>query len=258
MINHKQTSHIDSTGSFLAMEIFSRAKQLESSGREIIHLEFGEPDFSAPEDAVKSVIKSMGINDAGLFAGVLNRQNSLGPKDGFRSRGELPLKILECHNSEDAAEVITNLNPELYRPFNMVFADSSNAYWFKLFLRNDSYSTHLERVPVGVSIITSGDLNDLSSPRIRAYLPKFRTAREPDPETGNWSDWKLLLSSSRNDRICGSRGGMVLPIESGFGTISSSLIALPSTHYVKKNSATRPIFLFAPGSPVNTQYKNII
>ena len=200
----------------------------------------------------------LGINDAGLFAGVLNRQNSLGPKDGFRSRGELPLKILECHNSEDAAEVITNLNPELYRPFNMVFADSSNAYWFKLFLRNDSYSTHLERVPVGVSIITSGDLNDLSSPRIRAYLPKFRTAREPDPETGNWSDWKLLLSSSRNDRICGSRGGMVLPIESGFGTISSSLIALPSTHYVKKNSATRPIFLFAPGSPVNTQYKNII
>ena len=65
MINHKQTSHIDSIGSFLAMDIFSRAKKLESKGCEIIHLEFGEPDFSAPEDAVKSVIKSMGINDAG-------------------------------------------------------------------------------------------------------------------------------------------------------------------------------------------------
>ena len=65
MINLKQTSHLDSIGSFLAMEIFSRAKKLESRGREIIHLEFGEPDFSAPEDAVKSVIKSMGINDAG-------------------------------------------------------------------------------------------------------------------------------------------------------------------------------------------------
>jgi len=65
MINLKQTSHLDSIGSFLAMEIFSRAKQLESKGREIIHLEFGEPDFSAPEDAVKSVLKSMEINDAG-------------------------------------------------------------------------------------------------------------------------------------------------------------------------------------------------
>ncbi len=65
MINIKQTSHLDSIGSFLAMEIFSRAKKLESLGHEIIHLEFGEPDFSAPEDALKSVLNSMKNNDAG-------------------------------------------------------------------------------------------------------------------------------------------------------------------------------------------------
>ncbi len=47
------------------MEIFSRAQQLEAQGREVIHLEFGEPDFSAPESAAESIRKSMEINDAG-------------------------------------------------------------------------------------------------------------------------------------------------------------------------------------------------
>jgi len=65
MISTAQTSHLDSVGSFLAMEIFSRAHELEAQGRDIIHLEFGEPDFSAPADAVESVRKSMEINAAG-------------------------------------------------------------------------------------------------------------------------------------------------------------------------------------------------
>ena len=65
MINNFQTSHLNSFESFLAMEIFSKAKALESQGQEIIHLEFGEPDFSAPPAAVESIRKSMEINDAG-------------------------------------------------------------------------------------------------------------------------------------------------------------------------------------------------
>ncbi|MBG56500.1 MAG: aspartate aminotransferase [Deltaproteobacteria bacterium] len=55
MINSYQTSHLDSIGSFLAMDIFSLAQKLEAQGREIIHLEFGEPDFSPPPEAAKSV-----------------------------------------------------------------------------------------------------------------------------------------------------------------------------------------------------------
>ncbi|MFL2744251.1 MAG: pyridoxal phosphate-dependent aminotransferase, partial [bacterium] len=65
MISTAQTSHLDSVGSFLAMEIFSRAHELEAQGRDIIHLEFGEPDFSAPPAAAESVRKSMEKNSAG-------------------------------------------------------------------------------------------------------------------------------------------------------------------------------------------------
>ncbi len=64
MISSAQTSHLDSINSFLAMEIFSRAQKLEAKGREIIHLEFGEPDFSAPPEATEALIKSIEKNPA--------------------------------------------------------------------------------------------------------------------------------------------------------------------------------------------------
>ena len=65
MISTAQTSHLDSIGSFLAMEIFSRAQQLEAQGREIIHLEFGEPDFSPPPEAAEAARKSIENRPAG-------------------------------------------------------------------------------------------------------------------------------------------------------------------------------------------------
>ena len=65
MISTSQTSHLDSIDSFLAMEVFAQAQALEAQGRDIIHLEFGEPDFSAPPAVAESVKKSMEINDAG-------------------------------------------------------------------------------------------------------------------------------------------------------------------------------------------------
>ena len=37
----------------------------------------------------------LGINDQGVVAAILNRRGSLGPKEGYRSRGELPLEALD-------------------------------------------------------------------------------------------------------------------------------------------------------------------
>ncbi len=38
-------SHLEHISSFLAMDVFAKAQKLEKAGRDIIHLEFGEPDF---------------------------------------------------------------------------------------------------------------------------------------------------------------------------------------------------------------------
>ena len=42
------TAHLKDISSFLAMEVLARAQELEANGRDIIHLEVGEPDFQAP------------------------------------------------------------------------------------------------------------------------------------------------------------------------------------------------------------------
>ena len=53
------TEHLDSISSFWAMEVLARAQQLEAEGRNVIHLEIGEPDFQAPPEALTTVIESL-------------------------------------------------------------------------------------------------------------------------------------------------------------------------------------------------------
>ena len=53
------TAHLKDISSFLAMEVLARAQELEANGRDIIHLELGEPDFQAPSEALETVINSL-------------------------------------------------------------------------------------------------------------------------------------------------------------------------------------------------------
>lgn len=45
--------------SFHVMALLDRAKQLESQGRDVIHLEVGEPDFPSPDNVVQAGIRAM-------------------------------------------------------------------------------------------------------------------------------------------------------------------------------------------------------
>ncbi|MEE9276389.1 MAG: pyridoxal phosphate-dependent aminotransferase [bacterium] len=44
---------------FLVMDILERARQLETEGREVIHLEVGEPDFTTPRPAVEAAQRAL-------------------------------------------------------------------------------------------------------------------------------------------------------------------------------------------------------
>ena len=46
-------------GSETAFEVLARAKALERTGRHIIHLEIGEPDFDTPEEIVEAARKAL-------------------------------------------------------------------------------------------------------------------------------------------------------------------------------------------------------
>ncbi|MFQ6003584.1 MAG: pyridoxal phosphate-dependent aminotransferase [Candidatus Zixiibacteriota bacterium] len=59
-------------GTETAFEVLARAKQLEAKGKEIIHLEIGEPDFDTPKNIVDAGIKALkeGYTHYGPSAGL--------------------------------------------------------------------------------------------------------------------------------------------------------------------------------------------
>lgn len=170
----------------------------------------------------------MGINRHGVIATVLNRPGTLGPADGKRSRGDLPLLALASPTAADAAAAIGRLDAGSWRAFNMVLADRTGA-WFVKGLGHGR--PLIVRLPPGVSMITAHDPNDMGSPRTARHLARFQAA-EP-----SWDAWRLILA----DRDGNLTEQINVTPRGGFGTVCSSLVALPAVG--------DPIWLFAAGPP---------
>jgi len=207
------------------------------------------PDVVAGKDELSSG-SWLGLNDFGVVAAVLNRTGSLGPADGKRSRGELVLDALDHADARSAAEALANIDPTAYRSFNLVIADNRDSYW--LAARNGAYSVESRAIPEGYSLFTSQDRNELRAPRIATYLPRFEAAAVPDPEHGEWSSWEALLAARLEDDQTQFDDAMCIVTERGYGTVSSSLIALPAPA-----PAARAHWRFADGRPDITSYERI-
>ncbi|HEY1382864.1 MAG TPA: hypothetical protein VGF43_04575, partial [Dongiaceae bacterium] len=100
-----------------------------------------------------------------------------------------------------------------------------------------------EALPPGLSMITASDRNDLNSKRIRWFLPRWKEAPVPDPDSGNWGAWQDLLASKEHDPAGTVFDSMNIVSNTGFGTVSSSLIALPAPQFATR----RPIWKFVGG-----------
>src|ERR687892_2141508 len=44
---------------FEVMDVLSRAQALERAGRRVVHMEIGEPDFTAPEPVVEAGVRAL-------------------------------------------------------------------------------------------------------------------------------------------------------------------------------------------------------
>ena len=199
----------------------------------------------------------LGLNDWGIIAGVLNRPGSLGPDPRLRSRGELPLEALDHARAADAAEALAHIDAASYRSFNLLIADSDSLFWLRSAGRENGTDgpsdVEVIELPPGLSMFTAYDRNDPQSARIRMYLPQFEAARPPDPGAGDWSGWTSLLASRLHDAEAGPGGAMNVAAEAGFGTVSSSLIALPAAG----RTGVGQVWLFAAGPPGDLPFEHI-
>ena len=154
----------------------------------------------------------MALNRHGVMAAVLNRTGTLGPAPGKKSRGELPLLALDHATAGAAAAALTGLDAGAYRSFNLVVADSSEAF---LVRGLETGPADISPLGNGVTMITSGEPNDLQMPRIARHLPRFQATP--------FSEWGALLA----DRGDGRQSALNIPARSGFGTVCASMISLP-------------------------------
>lgn len=187
----------------------------------------------------------LGVNDFGVMAAVLNRAGTLGPLNSKRSRGELVLEALDHADADQAALALSGIAGGAYRPFNLVIADNNSAFW----LRNDGSRVVPHIIPPGLHMLTELDLDDRASSRIDSYLDRFHAAPPPDPETGAWDSWTRMLGESAGD---GDETSMCFSRPDGFGTVSSSRIALPAP-----GRDLAPVWHFAAGRPDRTPFEPV-
>ena len=182
----------------------------------------------------------MGINAHGVTAAVLNRPGSLGPASGKRSRGELPLRALAENTASAAVGAIVSLDAGQWRGFNLVIADRTGA----TFIRGSGYGKPSARVlPPGVSMITAHDPNDQDSPRVARHLTRFQNAAAPEPD--RWEEWRAILS----DRSGPAGEQINVEARGGFGTVCSSLLAIPANG--------DPVWLFSSGPPDEAPFERV-
>ncbi|HUN41877.1 MAG TPA: NRDE family protein [Acetobacteraceae bacterium] len=175
----------------------------------------------------------MAVNRHGVVAAVLNRQGSLGPAPGKRSRGELPLIALAAPTAATAANAIATRDAGQWRSFNLVLADPSGA----MFVRGLGQGRpQVHRLTPGLHMVTAHDPDDPDSSRVARHLPRFMIAPAPDPVHG-WQAWQDLLS----DRSGEAAEQLNVVPRGGFGTVCASLLALPAQG--------PPIWQFSAGAP---------
>ncbi len=173
------------------------------------------------------------LNRHGVFAALLNREGTLGPAPGKASRGILPLLALAHGTAAEAARSLETLPAGDYRSFNLVIADSGGAFLLRGLEQGTPESTRLAE---SVTMITSGEPNDMGLPRIARHLTRFRTTTP--------ALWARLLADHGGNRdeqlnIPASPGG--------FGTVCAMLVKLP-----RKGAAEQ---FFAAGPPDQTPFK---
>lgn len=189
----------------------------------------------------------LGVNDWGVVAAVLNRVGTLGPAECKRSRGELVLEALDHAEARTAAAALADLDPAAFRPFNILVADSRDAFYVR---HAGDGAIGVTRLPPGLTLLTAREPNDPGCARIRRYRPLFATATAPDPERCDWSDWQLLLAS-RASATNDPRDALCIVTEGAYGTVSASLLALPA------RSERAPVFLHAEGRPGEVPFRPV-
>ena len=129
-----------------------------------------------------------------------------------------------------------------------------DGFWLRGLGADGDGRVALSPLAEGLGMLTAFDLDDEeSSARTRLYRPRFVAAPAPDPATGDWSAWIALLAARDSLPDAGPGEAMTVITHTPFGTLSSSLIALPAA----ARPDARPLWLFCAGRPGENPHRPV-
>jgi len=177
----------------------------------------------------------LGVNGAGLFAGVTNRPApARDPRR--RSRGLLVLDALGAGSAAEAARALEMLPVGAYNPFNLLVADGEDAF----------VATYEEEVKVralepGVHVIGNADPGDRAVPKVARLLGEAERAAA----AGAGGVLDALAALCRRHLGCENPLDETCIHTPAYGTRSSTLLAA---------GGARQALRYADGPPCRSDY----
>ena len=193
----------------------------------------------------------IGVNDFGLVTIIHNGKIEKNRKF-ISSRGKIVLEVLSKSNIDDVLKYISNLNRQNYNNFNLLVANNHQIYWIKHDL--DNKNIIIKNIEEELSVLTDKDINDKNDKKINHYYNLFLSSNAPNPSTNDWENWGSNLTGNEtnnlldNERICFANH------KHNYGTVSSSLIALPNPNKI----TNKIIFKSTKHFPLKNNYFDVI
>lgn len=180
----------------------------------------------------------LGLNAAGLFAGITNRFGAP-PDPALPSRGQLVFEALAEHEPEAAARRLADLDPTGHNRFHMLLADRRNAWR----VHHDGRAVHAEPQGSGIHLLTERSLGAAAGQR-EPWLTERLAGLTGGPAPDDRVLRDLLTFHDPDDPFDGT---CVHADWLGYGTRSSMLLKLGEPGLGGR-------MLFADGPPCRTEF----
>jgi uncharacterized protein with NRDE domain len=170
----------------------------------------------------------LGVNEAGLVAGVLNRHGGQPPDPARRSRGLLCLELLGYESAAEAAAHVLAEPAGRYNGFNLLLADRHEAV-----AATQARDAAPRVVPLepGLHVLTNLDVDDPTCPRIAASHGRFAAVGEAFVRDGDEEAFLVRLRAVLSDHATAldprGPGSLCVHLD-GYGTRSSTVLILPA------------------------------
>ena len=180
----------------------------------------------------------LGINDAGVFAGLTNRFGCDGPEHA-RSRGELVRRGLEAADARSAAEIIGSIEPQAFGGFHFLSVDAMRAY----LVWADGQTLHHRRIERSRLVISERSMGAAPSQRLRRWEERLNDMDSEWPPRSRWVRWL-----SEHEEAAPLEGTCVHLRDKNYGTRSSAIIEYEQGGWT---------FAHTEGPPCTSDYQEV-